>query len=82
MQALLVLADAVLFNYRGQIGVMDLRNRLPAASSVREFAEAGLLLTYGVDLRDLYRRAAVFVDRIFKGAKPADLAADQVRIST
>ena len=47
MQALLVLADAVLFNYRGQIGVMALRNRLPAASSVREFAEAGLLLTYG-----------------------------------
>ena len=77
MQALLVLADAVLFNYRGQIGVMALRNRLPAASSVREFAEAGLLLTYGVDLRDLYRRAAVFVDRIFKGAKPADLPVEQ-----
>jgi ABC-type uncharacterized transport system substrate-binding protein len=77
MQAFILLADAVLFNYRGQIGVMALRNRLPAASSLREFAEAGLLLTYGVDLRDLYRRAAVFVDKIFKGAKPADLPVEQ-----
>jgi ABC-type uncharacterized transport system substrate-binding protein len=77
MQAFLLLADAVLFNYRGQIGVMALRNRLPAASSLREFAEAGLLLTYGVDLRDLYRRAAAFVDKIFKGAKPADLPVEQ-----
>jgi len=77
MQAFVVLADGVLFNYRGQIGVMALRNRLPAASNLREFAEAGLLLTYGVDLRDLYRRAAVFVDKIFRGAKPADLPVEQ-----
>ena len=77
MQAFILLTDAVLFNYREQIGVMALRNRLPAASNLREFAEAGLLLTYGVDLRDLYRRAAVFVDKIFKGAKPADLPVEQ-----
>jgi putative ABC transport system substrate-binding protein len=77
MQAFILSADAVLFNYRGQIGVMALRNRLPAASSLREFAEAGLLLTYGVDLRDLCRRAAAFVDKIFKGAKPADLPVEQ-----
>jgi hypothetical protein len=45
-----VLGDAVLFNYRQQIGVMALRNRLPAASNLREFVEAGLLLTYGEDV--------------------------------
>jgi putative ABC transport system substrate-binding protein len=77
MQAFVVLGDAVLLNYRQQIGVMALRNRLPAASNLREFAEAGLLLTYGVDLRDLYRRAAVFVYKIFKGTKPADLPVEQ-----
>ena len=77
MQAFILVSDTVLFNYRQQIGVMALRNRLPAASNLREFAEAGLLLTYGVDLRDLYRRAAVFVDKIFRGAKPADLPVEQ-----
>jgi putative ABC transport system substrate-binding protein len=56
---------------------MALRNRLPAASLQRELAEAGFLLTYGADLRDLYRRSAVVVDKIFKGAKPADLPVEQ-----
>jgi putative ABC transport system substrate-binding protein len=76
-QVLVVLSDGVLFNSRGQIGVMALRDRLPAASAVREYAEAGLLLTYGPDLPDLFRRSAVFVDKIFKGAKPADLPVEQ-----
>ncbi len=77
MQAFIVLTDPVLFNYRQQIGVMAIRNRLPATSSLREFAEAGLLLTYGANLRDLYSGAAVFIDKIFKGAKPADLPIEQ-----
>jgi putative ABC transport system substrate-binding protein len=76
-QAFVVLSDGVLFNYRGQIAVMALRNRLPAASAQKEYAEAGLLLTYGVDFRDLFRLSAVFVDKIFKGAKPADLPVEQ-----
>ena len=76
-QVLVVLSDGVLFNYRGQIGVMALRDRLPAISAVREYAEAGFLLTYGPDLQDLNRRSAVFVDKIFKGAKPADLPVEQ-----
>jgi putative tryptophan/tyrosine transport system substrate-binding protein len=76
-QAFVLLAEPILFNYRGQIGVMALRNRLPAASNAREIAEAGLLLTYGVDLRDPMRRAAIFVDKIFRGAKPADLPVEQ-----
>ena len=76
-QAFVMQGDSVLFNYRGQIAEMALRNRLPAASIQRELAEAGFLLTYGADIRDLYRRSAVFVDKIFKGAKPADLPVEQ-----
>jgi ABC-type uncharacterized transport system substrate-binding protein len=77
IQAFVLLADAVLFNYRSQIAEMALRNRLPAASDLREFGEAGFLLAYGIDLRDLFRRSAVFVDKIFKGSKPADLPVEQ-----
>jgi len=76
-QAFIVQGDSVLFNYRGEIAGMALRNRLPAASLQREYAHAGFLLTYGADIRDLYRRAAGFVDKIFKGAKPSDLPVEQ-----
>ena len=76
-QAFVMQGDSVLFNYRGQIAEMALRNRLPAASLQREYAEAGFLLTYGADIRDLFRRSAVYVDKIFKGAKPADLPVEQ-----
>jgi putative ABC transport system substrate-binding protein len=77
MQAFVVLGDPVLFNYRGQIAAMAVRDRLPAISTTREYAEAGLLLTYGANLPDQFRRAAAFVDKIFKGAKPADLPVEQ-----
>ncbi len=77
MQAFILVADTVLFNYRQQIGVMAIRNRLPATSSLKEFAEAGLLLSYGPDFQTLYSGAAVFIDKIFKGAKPADLPVEQ-----
>ena len=76
-QAFVMQGDSVLFNYRGQIAEMALRNRLPAASIQRELAEAGFLLSYGADIPDLYRRFAGFVDKIFKGAKPADLPVEQ-----
>src|SRR5712691_8602823 len=76
-QAFVMQGDSVLFNYRGQIAEMALRNRLPAASIQRDLAEAGFLLTYGADLSDLFRRAAGLVDQIFKGAKPADLPVEQ-----
>jgi putative tryptophan/tyrosine transport system substrate-binding protein len=76
-QAFVVLGEPVLFNYRGQIGVMAIRNRLPAISTGREYAEAGLLMSYGVDFRDLFRGSAVFVDKILKGVKPADLPVEQ-----
>jgi putative ABC transport system substrate-binding protein len=77
IQGFVISGDAVLFNYRGQIAEMAMRNRLPAASSFKEFAEAGLLLAYGAEAQDLFRRSAIFVDKIFKGAKPADLPVEQ-----
>ena len=76
-QAFVMQGDSVLFNYRGQIAEMALRNRLPAASLQKEYANAGFVLTYGADVGDLFRRSAVFVDKIFKGAKPADLPVEQ-----
>jgi putative tryptophan/tyrosine transport system substrate-binding protein len=76
-QAFVMQGDSVLFNHRSQIAEMALKNRLPAASVQKELAEAGFLLTYGADIRDLYRRSAAFVDKIFKGAKPADLPVEQ-----
>jgi putative ABC transport system substrate-binding protein len=76
-QALVMQGDSVLFNYRGQIAEMAIRNRLPAAAAQKEHANAGFLLTYGADVSDLYRRLAGFVDKIFKGANPADLPIEQ-----
>jgi putative ABC transport system substrate-binding protein len=76
-QAFVVQGDTVLHEYRGQIAEMAVRNRLLSAAVARQLVEAGFLLSYGPDLSDLDRRAADFVDRIFKGAKPADLPAEQ-----
>jgi len=53
------------------------KHRLPAIYAFREFAEAGCLMSYGPSMGDLWRRAADFVDKILKGAKPADLPVDQ-----
>jgi len=71
--ALLVLASATFFRHRAQIVELAAKSRLPVMSQAREFAEAGGLMTYGVNLRDSFRRAAGYVDRILKGAKPGDL---------
>ena len=53
------------------------KNRLPAIYDDRDFVEAGGLISYGTNLADLYRRAAYYVDRILRGAKPADLPVEQ-----
>src|SRR5882757_1799008 len=76
-QAFVMQGDSMLYNNRGEIAVMALRNRLPACSVQRELAESGFLLIYGADVPDLYRRLAGFVDKTFKGAKPADLPIEQ-----
>ena len=58
---------------------MDLaaKNRLPAMYTSREFVDAGGLMAYGANLADLYRRAATYLDKVLKGAKPADLPVEQ-----
>ena len=53
------------------------RHRLPAIYASREYVEAGGLMSFGVNYPDLYRRVAVYVDRIFKGTKPSDLPVEQ-----
>jgi putative ABC transport system substrate-binding protein len=63
--------------YRGRIAELAARSRLPAIYGGRKFVEAGGLIFYGPSFPDLYQRAAVFIDRILKGAKPADLPIEQ-----
>jgi ABC-type uncharacterized transport system substrate-binding protein len=75
--ALLVLEDPFLFQYRGTIVGLAAKRRLPAAYGLREFVDAGGLISLGANIGDLFRRAAVFVDKILKGAKPADLPVEQ-----
>ena len=62
---------------RQQIAELALKHRLPAIQVLKEFAEAGLLMTYGPNLPDLYRRAATYVAKILGGAKPGDLPVEQ-----
>jgi putative ABC transport system substrate-binding protein len=71
--ALFVMTDALFNSHVPQIAQAALRNRLPAVYDRLDFVEAGGLMSYGVNLPDLSRRAAEYVDQIFKGAKPGDL---------
>jgi putative tryptophan/tyrosine transport system substrate-binding protein len=75
--ALLALSDPVLGNKLAQLAELAAKHRLPAIYVRREFAEAGGLLAYGPSFLDNYRRAATYVDKILKGAKPADLPVEQ-----
>jgi ABC-type uncharacterized transport system substrate-binding protein len=75
--ALLTFSDPLTLNHQRQIVDFATQHRLPLVSEVKEFAEAGGLMTYGASLPALTRRAAYYVDRILKGAKPADLPVEQ-----
>ncbi len=75
--ALVILADAIFTNQRRQIAELSMKRRLPSVYGVREYAEAGGLMVYSVDPLDLEARAAIYVDKILKGAKPADLPIEQ-----
>ena len=75
--ALLVLQSPVFNAQRAQIADLALKSRLPAAYPRREFVEDGGLMSYGVSISDLDRRAATYVDKILKGAKPAELPVEQ-----
>ena len=77
IQGVIATTDAVFFAQREHIAELALAKRLPTMFSQREYVEAGGLMSYGENLSDFVRRAAVFVDKIFKGAKPADLPIEQ-----
>ena len=73
----LIVEAALFFPHRSQVTDLALKYRLPAIYSWRLFAEAGGLMSYGTSLPDLWRRAATYVDKIFRGAKPADLPVEE-----
>ena len=75
--ALTVLATAMLNSERRRLVDLAAKNRLPAMYPYREFVDAGGLMAYGADLADLMRRAAIYVDKILKGARPADIPIEQ-----
>ena len=75
--AVLVLGGAVFTSQRTQIVDLAVKSRLPAIYQANEYSDVGGLITYGVNITDLFRRAATYVDKILKGAKPADLPVEQ-----
>ena len=77
VEALLVVTDSMFIFQRARLADLAVKNRLPAMFGVREFVDAGGLMSYGVSVPDLMRRAAVYVDKILKGTKPADLPVEQ-----
>ena len=74
---LMLLPGRVATSQRSQVVELAVKNRLPAIYNTAEWAEAGGLITYGTSITDLDRRAATYVDKILKGAKPADLPVEQ-----
>jgi putative ABC transport system substrate-binding protein len=78
LDSLYVLESTIPFSNRALIADLALRAKLPILAATREYVEAGALMSYGVDYAACYRRSAVYVDKILKGAKPADLPVEQV----
>jgi len=74
---LFVVANPTFFDDRQRLAAIAAKHRLPILCEWREMAEAGCLMSYGPNISDLYRRAAAYVDRIARGAKPADLPVEQ-----
>jgi putative ABC transport system substrate-binding protein len=76
-EALMVMDSAMFNAHRQRILAFARTQRLPTVCGVRPYAEAGCLMAYAPDLREMWRRAAIFVDKILKGAKPGDLPVEQ-----
>jgi putative ABC transport system substrate-binding protein len=77
MRALHVLPDPVFTTHRGRIADLAIKYRLPTVSGTIEAAAAGMLMSYGPNFPESYRRAATYVDKILKGAKPADMPVER-----
>jgi putative ABC transport system substrate-binding protein len=77
VEALYVCADPLVTTNRVRINTLALAARLPVMHGVREYVEAGGLMSYGPNFPDLFRRAADYVDKILRGAKPADIPVEQ-----
>ena len=75
--AVIIPADPMLLYERKQIAELAVAHRLPTIGATREMAEAGLLLSYGPEFTEIYRYAGVYIDKILKGAKPADLPVER-----
>jgi putative ABC transport system substrate-binding protein len=75
--ALLALHNLLFFAHRSRIIDFGIKNRLPVVYNRREYVEAGGLMSYGTNFRDNFRRAATFVDKILKGARPTDLPVEE-----
>ncbi len=75
--ALTVLGSAMFFSERRRLVDLAAKNRLPGVYPWREGVDAGGLMSYGSNIADLYRRAATYVDKILKGAKPGHLPVEQ-----
>ena len=75
--SLLVFAAGILDPHRRKVAELAVKSRLPAMYELRPYVEAGGLISYSADLTDIWRRAAGFVDKILKGAKPGDLPVEQ-----
>ncbi len=75
--ALVVISSPMLLNNRSRITVLATKQRLPAVYTLKEYVDAGGLMSYGVSLPALFRRAATYVDKILKGANPAELPVEQ-----
>ncbi len=76
-QALIVQVAPLMFEHRARIAELAAQQRIPAMYEIRNFVDEGGLVSYGPDLQESYRRAAKYVDRIFRGAKPGELAIEQ-----
>ena len=77
VEALLVVVGPLTYLLREEIADAALKHQPPAMTTVSQFAQAGLLMSYGPNLEDLYRQAATYVDKILRGASPADLPVEQ-----
>jgi putative ABC transport system substrate-binding protein len=74
---IIILSSTAFLAHRAHIAQLAAKHRLPTSASARSFPEAGGLMSYGASPSDLARRAAYFVDKILKGAKPADIPVEQ-----